>query len=256
MITSRSNTSIKLMAALQSHRKHRNKAGRFVVEGVRLIEEALSSSQPIESVFLSPEANSEAGLLAERASGEGIRVELVSDELIQHISATETSSGILAILPFVELPLPDDLNFALVADRVSNPGNLGTLLRSAAAAGAQAVLLTEGTVDAYNPKVVRGAMGAHFHVAIRSMALAQLEELLEPLAVWIAEADGTTDYTHVNWTAPCAIVIGSEAHGPQAAITRLGNEVSIPLGGGVESLNAAIAGSILLFEVKRQRGSL
>jgi len=254
MITSRSNPRVKLVHGLQSRRKLRQKENRFVLEGERLVQEALNSKTTIHFLFLAPSASSSASILAEIASHAGILVEEVSDDILQYCSATETAPGILAVLEPMELPIPAGLDLVLIADHFAVPGNLGTLLRSAAASGVQAVFLTEGTVDAYNPKVVRGAMGAHFRLPIRSLRADQLGELLEPLQVWIAEAGHGTSYTDIDWTRPSAIIIGSEAHGPQPALLSLGKHVSIPLSGGVESLNAAVAGSILMFEIKRQRG--
>lgn len=254
MITSRSNPRVKLVHALQSLRKHRTKEGRFVVEGTRLVDEALSSSQPVDFLLHSPSIPDEAEALKRRAMQRGILVEEVSDEILQYCSATETAPGILAVVPIVTQELPAKPAFLLVADQIANPGNLGTLLRSAAASGVDAVLLTGGTVDAYNPKVVRGAMGAHFRLPIQSTTAQNLKQHLTGCTVWIAEAGASQRYTQVDWTVPSALVIGSEAHGPQVWLSDLGKGVSIPLSGGVESLNAAVAGSVILFEMQRQRG--
>ena len=256
MITSRSNPRIKLVHGLQSLRKHRAKEGRFVVEGMRLVGEALSGSQPVDFIFLSPSAPVGVEALVDRARERSIPVEEVTDDIMKHCSATETAPGILAVLRIVTQELPSSPSFLLVADRIANPGNLGTLLRSAAASGVDAVFLTEGTVDAYNPKVVRGAMGAHFRLPIHSTTPQELQQHLKGFKVWIAEAGAGPRYAQVDWTVPSALVIGSEAHGPQAWLSHLGQGVSIPLSGGVESLNAAVAGSVILFEMKRQRGSL
>lgn len=254
MITSRSNNRVKQVRGLQELRKRRQKENRFVLEGDRLLEEALTRGASVEYLFLAPSASDYARQLAEQAAGAGTSVEEVSNEILQYCSATESAPGILAVLAPPELLLPDPLNIILVADHFAIPGNLGTLLRSAAAAGVQAAFLTEGTVDAYNPKVVRGAMGAHFRLPIRSLPAAKLLEVVSNLDLWIAEAGEGTTYTNVDWTRPSAIVIGSEAHGPQRALSECGRRVSIPLARGVESLNAAVAGSILMFEMKRQRG--
>ncbi|MBN2554898.1 MAG: RNA methyltransferase [Anaerolineales bacterium] len=256
MISSRSNSRVKLVYGLQTRRKVRQKNGLFVLEGDRLVREALTSGQSLKFLFVSSSASNEALELVQKARNIDVRVEEVSDDVMQYCSATETAPGILAVLNQVDLPVPADLYLAVVADHFSTPGNLGTLLRSAAAAGAQVVFLTEGTVDAYNPKVVRGAMGAHFRLPIHSLPADQIGTRLAGLSIWIAEAGPGIPYSQVNWTEPSAIIIGSEAYGPQPALRDLGDHVAIPLAGGMESLNAAVAGSVILFEIQRQRGLL
>jgi len=191
----------------------------------------------------------------------------VEPRLLAELAHTETSQGILAVVPVPSLPLPDAPNLVLIADGLRDPGNLGTLLRTAAAAGVDAVLLGPGTVDATNPKVVRAAMGAHFRVALRALDWAGIAELAEspgperrsapPLAVWIADAAGAVDYAAVDWTAPAALIIGGEAAGPSPEAKALaGGTLRIPLASGMESLNAATAAAVILFEARRQRAGV
>jgi TrmH family RNA methyltransferase len=163
---------------------------------------------------------------------------------------------LLAIVPFPILPLPKRLTLTLVADQLTNPGNLGTLLRTALAAGVEAVFLTEGTVDPYNPKVVRGAMGAHFHLPIEILQPSSMPERLAGLNVWLAEAGEGQPYHEIEWRQPVALVIGSETHGPQPSIRSFASgQVNIPMMGKSESLNAAVAAAVILFEILRQRES-
>jgi TrmH family RNA methyltransferase len=141
-----------------------------------------------------------------------------------------------------------------VLDRLADPGNLGTVLRTASAAGVQAVFLAPGTVDAYNPKVVRAAAGAHFHLPIVESNWGDIASALVRLTLWRAEAHAGTPYDQVDWRQPSGLVIGSEAAGPGDAAQRLAPEaVRIPMPGKAESLNAAIATAVLLFEAARQR---
>jgi TrmH family RNA methyltransferase len=155
-----------------------------------------------------------------------------------------------------ELAPPDPLTLALVADGLTDPGNLGTLLRTASAAGVQALFLTEGTVDAFNPKVVRGAMGAHLRLPIVSVPASELPQRLAGLRVWLAEARQGEPYDRVDWRPPSALVIGGEARGPQDSVRALSPSlVHIPMQAGSESLNAAVAAAVILFEIARQRGS-
>ncbi len=143
----------------------------------------------------------------------------------------------------------------LVADGVRDPGNLGTLLRSAAGTGATEVLVTPNSVDPFNPKCVRSAMGAHFLISLRQVTWDPLVEYLARVSVIVvADANGTDAYDAVPWTESCAIVIGSEAHGPNDRVAGLATAyVRIPLARNLESLNAGVAGSHLVLEAARQR---
>ncbi len=156
MITSSSNTKIKLVRTLQGRSRHRKAENAFVAEGVRLVEEAADEGWPIEFVLFD-ESLSERGLsLVNELQAKGTTdISEIAPELMAEISDTETPQGILAVLRRQQLPLPDSPTFILIADQIRDPGNLGTLLRTAEAAGAEGLILAPGTVDAFSPKVVR-----------------------------------------------------------------------------------------------------
>jgi len=254
MLTSLSNPTLKLIRALQAKRATREKEGLFVVEGVRLAEEAIRAQVRAQWVLHTEKLDPRARAALNQLARLGAQVVLVSPEALQAISDTETPPGLLTVLPFPELPVPQPLTFGLIVDNLRDPGNLGTILRTADAAGAQAVCLTSGTVDAYNPKVVRAAMGAHFHVPLLEMSWEGLTERLAGLEVWLAEAREGERYDQVDWRKPCALLIGSEAEGPSAAARHWATrQVHIPMLGQAESLNAAIAAGVILFEIARQR---
>jgi TrmH family RNA methyltransferase len=146
----------------------------------------------------------------------------------------------------------------LVADALRDPGNLGTLLRTAAAAGVQAVFLAPGTVDAFAPKVLRGGMGAQFRLPVRNFTWDQIQSACsqpaEPLTLYLAEAGQGRPLWETNLRRPLALVVGSEADGAtEAGLAAANGFISIPMPGKSESLNAAIAAGIILFEVVRQR---
>jgi TrmH family RNA methyltransferase len=143
----------------------------------------------------------------------------------------------------------------VIADGLRDPGNLGTLLRSVAAAGADYLAIADASVDAFNSKVVRSGMGAHFHLPVYQARNEQLQDVLAGVAqVVIAEADGNISYDEINFTRSTVIVIGGEADGPLGAIEYpRAVRVRIPLARQVESLNAGVAGSLLIFEAARQR---
>jgi len=176
---------------------------------------------------------------------------LVSEAVLAACADTETPQGVLAVVPFMTLsPRP---GLILILDRLRDPGNLGSILRSAEAAGVGQAILTPGTVDLYNPKVVRGAMGAHFRLPAAALHWPAIVERLAGLAVWLADAAGEVAYDAVDWTQPAALIVGGEAAGAGENASALATgRVRIPMAGGAESLNAAMAATVILFEAARQ----
>ncbi|HMR97923.1 MAG TPA: RNA methyltransferase [Anaerolineales bacterium] len=255
MITSAQNSKIKLVRALLGRAKERREAGMFVVEGVRLIEEAVKGDWRLETVLFDESLSERGKSQVEGLRSRGVDVEEVSESLMKSLSETETPQGILAVLKFTELPIPNNLNFVLIPDQIRDPGNLGTLLRSAAATGVQAVLLPPETTDAFAPKVLRAGMGAHFRVPIREMGWEEIHDVckLSGLQVWVADMDGKSCW-EMDLKQPFALIIGGEAEGASDEARKLATQkISIPMAGNVESLNAGVAGSVLMFEVVRQR---
>jgi RNA methyltransferase, TrmH family len=179
----------------------------------------------------------------------------VNDTVMKAMSSTETPPGILAVISFLDLPLPTHPEFLLILDSVRDPGNVGTILRSAWAVGVDAVWFAPGTGDPYNAKVVRSAMGAHFRIPIRSAS--SWEELRKMVSdiprIYLADAQGEVEYSQADWSRPVALIVGGEAEGASAAAGELATaRVRIPMNGGAESLNAAMAATVLLFEAGRQ----
>jgi len=253
MITSLTNGKVKLIRAL-ADRKHRVKAGRFVIEGARLIDDALAANLAPDWIFCAGRLPSRSQETLGRLKKCGVEIITVSDSVLKACSDTETPQGLIALLPFPQLDVPANPKMMLIADSLRDPGNLGTLLRSAAASNVDVVLLSPETVDAYNPKVVRGAMGAHFHVPIIEAAWAEIADRVKGMNVYLAAADGELTYTEAEWKRPSALIVGSEASGVSKEAAQVAkHRISIPLSRQVESLNAAVAASIILFEAKRQR---
>lgn len=184
------------------------------------------------------------------------QVRVLEPRLFNELAGTEHPQGVLAVVPFPDLPVPANPSMlALVIDRVRDPGNLGTLLRSAAGGGVDQVLIAAETVDPFNPKAVRAGMGAHVRLPIHQVDQETFANALEGYeVVALADAHGDVEYDRVDWTRKAAIMIGGEAEGA----SRRGRElatmtVRIPLARGIESLNAGVAGSLLIFEAARQR---
>lgn len=258
MITSSSNPKIQLVRVLTRQRKERDDQGLYVAEGVRLIEEALAVNWPIEFMLYTGDLSERGRKILKQSSQMDIPMEEISIPLLRSISTTETSQGILAVVRQKELGLPENPDFLLIIDALRDPGNLGTMLRSAAAAGTQAVILTAGTTDAFAPKVLRSAMGAHFRLPIRHMDWAEIRSFCtqrdKPIAILVSDAERGESCFHMDLTQPVALVIGGEAEGVTVEARQSASGwIKIPMPGKSESLNAAVAAGILLFEVVRQR---
>jgi TrmH family RNA methyltransferase len=259
MITSSSNQHIKDARKLLT-RKGRHAAGLMLVEGVRLLADAWRSGVRPETVFYAPDnLTSPEGiqLLAELKAA-GCAALPCTAAVFATLSETTTPQGIAAVLPLPQLAWPAQPRLLLILDSVSDPGNAGTLLRSAEAAGCDGVIFAPGAVDPFNDKVVRAGMSAHFRLPLRICATwPAVDALLPPgSACYLADAHATLDYAAVDWRAPGVLVVSNEAHGASAEARARSTAVTIPMCGGGESLNAAVAGSVVLFEAARQRRAI
>jgi len=235
--------------------KERREANAFVVEGVRLVEEAVNAGWEFQFALYSDGLSERGSNVLNQLKANNIEVDDVAGDLLQKLSDTETPQGILAVLDFAELPLPESLNFILIPDQIRDPGNLGTLLRTAAATGVQAILLPPETTDAFAPKVLRAGMGAHFRLPIHSLSWEEIKKQTNGMDIYIADMKGTSCW-ETDLRKPLALVIGGEAEGVSDEARRLATQkICIPMAGNVESLNAGVAGSVLMFEVVRQRRS-
>jgi TrmH family RNA methyltransferase len=254
MITSTANPRVQWIRSLQHKRRARETEGLFVIEGTRLGEEALRAGVIPRLVAHVAQLDERTSTLVHTFVHRGASVLPVSQNVLQACASTEAPQGFVAVVPIPEPPLLPALSLAVVADGIADPGNLGTLLRTAWAAGVEAFFLTPGTVDAYNPKVVRSAMGAHFRMPIVRDADQGIVERLAALPVWVAEARGGLAYHQLEARRPLALVIGQEARGPgEFWRRRAAGTVSIPMAENAESVNAVIAAAVILFEVRRQR---
>lgn len=255
-IRSQANPLIKDIRSLQQRRK-RYQERAFVVEGVRLVQDVLASGIAPRHILLREDVA--ADLLPLLPGDLHPRVRVADERTFASLSDVPHPQGILAVVPMRE-PASDALQgleapLVVVIAGVRDPGNLGTLLRSAAGAGVDHVFLTDDSVDPYNPKVVRAGMGCHFRVNFSPVDADTLANVLSSCGViGLAEADGELSYESVDWTGSSAIIVGGEAAGASEDVRSLATaRIRIPLAHGVESLNAAVAGSLLMFEAARQR---
>ncbi|MBN1302821.1 MAG: RNA methyltransferase [Anaerolineales bacterium] len=253
MIVSSQNAKLKLVRSLQGRPKGRQKSGAFLAEGVRLVADALDADWPFRFLLYSDAVNEHGRKLIERLESKGGSVEEVERSLLQAISDTETSQGLAAVLELEMLPLPKQPAFVLIPDQIRDPGNLGALLRSAAAAGVQAVLAPPETTDPFAPKVVRSGMGAHFRLPVHSLSWEQIRAYCRRTRLYLADMEGQSCW-ECDLRLPLGLIVGGEAAGASQPARDLADQaICIPMQGQTESLNASVAGAILMFEVVRQQ---
>jgi len=250
-ITSRENPVFKRVRSLQRS-SVRNAERAFIVEGARALDDALQMGAVPELLLI----DIEAGSTTAGQHYDDLHPRFIASTLFAQLSDTVAPQGLLAVFPLPEPATPlTSPELVLVADAISDPGNLGALLRSAAAAGVNEVLLTPGTVDPFNAKVVRAGMGAHFRVPIRRYnPKTAAGPGPKTLVALLSRDEHAVSFDQVDLSGPVWIVVGSEARGPGDEIRAVATTtVSIPMALATESLNAAVAGSIVLFEAVRQR---
>ena len=259
----KNNPHVKYLRRLAG-RRFRDQEGKFLVEGVRFVEEALNSTWPIEMLAYSPRITEDGRgeRLLTSASNRGVTLLEVEDQLFKELSGTETPQGILAVVQQRNNTLEAlaaDIEPALLVlvDGVRDPGNLGGIIRSADAAGAGGVILLKGTADIYNPKTLRSTMGSLFHLPViqgcaAEVVMAYLEE--RGIKAVAGEPRAAMAVYECDLSVPCALAVGGEAAGAsQILLDRVSELVRIPMPGRAESLNVAISASILLYEAVRQR---
>jgi TrmH family RNA methyltransferase len=253
-IKSLQNNRVKLVSQLQSKGRVRRKERKIVLEGTRLISDAVEQKLRPEFLFYEPQ-NVDWNFLAQLQNKNMPLIE-VNDEVMKHVSDTQSPQGIIGVFPIPQPQLPKSPQRVLILDAISEPGNMGTIFRTAGAAGVQVVILAQGCVDPYNPKVLRGGMGAHFRIPIIEAGWSEIRGYVDGLKIFLAAGDGEVSYNDVDWKTTWALVIGNEAHGVGEKSGSLhGTRIAIPMASNTESLNAAVATGIILFEAQRQRNS-
>lgn len=287
-ITSSSNPKVKETLKLISSRKSREETGLFVCEGIRLFQEIprdricrifISESflqRPEAQEILSPyegagqenpDAFRKAPAPAGRAQASGssrAEVIVLTDSVFKSLSDTRSPQGILAVVRRRDWTLDEILNlpgisFYMMAENLQDPGNLGTIMRTGEGAGITGLILSRGTVDIYSPKVIRSTMGSLFRVpflytddlpgVIRQMQKRQIR-------IYAAHLEGSVPYDTPDYRQPAALLIGNEGNGLTDEVSGAADaRIRIPMGGKLESLNAAVSAAVLMYEVRRQRGT-
>ena len=248
MITSPHNPKIKQVKALLSKARQREKDQLLVLEGRRLMMDALHSGYLPQLILHS----SETDIHWLEDSIPPHLIEAVDVTLFNELAETQHSQGVLGIFPFPTFETPSRLERVLLLDGIHDPGNLGTIIRTASGAGVDALILTPDCVDVYNPKVLRAGMGAHFRLPILRWTWEQIHHTPYP-RVYLADSVGEQPYIQADWHTPWMLVIGSEAHGASENAHSLATQtIYIPMANATESLNAAIATAVILFHAVQQ----
>lgn len=256
MISSESNGQIKELVKLQKQARFRKKQAIFVVEGLKMVQEAARYGK-LQKIYLSESLYGEN--LSELLSA--YDYEVIADAVFRKVSDTITPQGILGLVTIPrysqEEILQSQESYYLLLDDIRDPGNLGTMIRTAEGAGMSAVILSHSSVDLFNPKVVRSTMGSIFR-----MPYCYVESLPETIRqirsqgcqVYATAMEGSVVYDEPDYTTGAAVVIGNEANGISDAIFReMPVNIRIPMGGHLESLNAAVSAAIIMYEIRRQR---
>ncbi len=262
MITSESNAIIKHIKGLKQ-KKNREKHHQFIIEGLRILQEALDHGGVIEYILYSDSLMKLKGgtALLDRVVKEKYQLVYLSDKLLEKLADTEQPQGVMAVVNrknhcLQTLLKREDL-FLVVLDRIQDPGNLGTIIRTAEGAGVHGILLTKGCVDPYNSKTLRSTMGAVFHLPLIQWEGA--EDIFEPLTthgVRVIATDLTTEkyYDRISYGGKIALVFGNEANGIEQDLLAQAHEiVKIPIPGKIESLNASVAAGILIYKALENR---
>lgn len=257
-INSRNHKVIKRVRRLR-RRTFRDREGMFLVEGVTLVQEAVSSGARLTELLYVNSRSEEAGLITSEVGRQLLCYE-ISQDLMEWVSDVVTSQGILGVLEQVDIEYEDvlsrEISLLLIADQVRDPGNLGALVRIADAVGVDGFMLTAGCADLYNPKVVRAAAGSHFHMPlVRNVNMARLKNDLASRGMKLLglDARGDMSYLDAGLDGRTALVVGNEAFGiSEEDRELLDGSVHIPMPGKAESLNVATAAGIVLFEALRQ----
>lgn len=238
-------------------RKGRNKSSKYLIEGFRLIEEALKASLNIEYIFVSDkcEENKLKEYLGKYLTG-NIKLYGLKDNLLRELCATEEPQGVVAVTKMNDIDLSKEGSFYILCDKVQDPGNLGTIIRTAHAAGVDGVILTKGTVDIYNEKTIRSTMGSMFHIPIilDDNDLTITKSLINKgFSLLATSLEGDKDFFKEDLRGNIIISVGNEGNGVSDEVYALSDKkVKIPMPGGAESLNVAIATSIVIYEKVRQ----
>ncbi|MFT8315772.1 MAG: RNA methyltransferase [Clostridium sp.] len=258
VIKSKDNSTIKEIKKLQE-KKYRNLCNRFIVEGFRFVSEALDSKFHVCYIIISETIEEKFNKLRlNEKVKDNTKLIKVSEAILKSICSTDNPQGIAAVVSNRETIMDYNEGFYILADKVQDPGNMGTIIRTANAAGAKGVIVTKGTVDIYNDKTLRSTMGSIFKIPIIvDEDLNYLTKLKQKdFKLVVSSLDTDNNFYDIDLTGKVIIAVGNEGSGINEEIYSLSDEkVKIPMPGNAESLNVGIAAAIMMFEAVRQKNS-
>ncbi|HOV25979.1 MAG TPA: 23S rRNA (guanosine(2251)-2'-O)-methyltransferase RlmB [Pseudobacteroides sp.] len=260
IITSNQNLLIKEIKGLEL-RKNREEKGLFIAEGLRFVEESVKEKALIDKIVVSNtflEGKSAMDIM-DRIRNMGLPCYVVSDKIFKEISDTQTPQGILAVIKKKDALIGDIIkssNKIVMLESLQDPGNMGTIIRTADAAGMTGIILSKGCVDVYNRKVLRSTMGSIFHLPIHRTDdfIGTIKELkAKGIKVYASHLEGSINYYDIDECQNTAVIIGNEANGiSDEAAMAADCLIKIPMPGKAESLNASVAAGILMYEILRK----
>lgn len=259
LIQSKDNDKVK-QTKLLLKTKGRNKEKKFIIEGYRILTLALECNCDLEYIFINEDFEKKEEYLKflELVQSKNIKVYKTLNKIFNEMTDTEHTQGILGVLKYKERDLVNNIGkndkFVLILDRIQDPGNMGTIIRTADSAGVDAVILLKGCVDIYNPKVIRSTMGSIFNMNIINATQDETIEVLKSNGFNLVSSYLNTDnyYHQTSYGDKVALIIGNEANGiNDELISKSDKLIKIPIYGDAESLNAAVSAGILMYEIKR-----
>ena len=251
IIESKSNSLFKNLKKLKD-KKYRNQTGTYLIEGLRFVDEAFKSGVNIESIMYTEEFKEKNGGFLE--NGKEIDNIILSVPLLKELSFTGTPQGVMAVVHMENKELKGG-NIVVLVDKVQDPGNMGTIIRTAHAVGASGIIMTKGTVDIYNDKVLRSTMGSVFYLPIiEDFELSKTNELKENgYKLVVSSLQGDKNFFEEDLTGNIIMAVGNEGNGVSDEVYNISDiKVRIPMPGNAESLNVAVATSVMLYEKVRQ----
>lgn len=259
IISSESNGQIKEIIKLQKQARERKKTKKFVVEGIKMVQEAINFKK-LDKMYVSESALEKTAQSIGKKIEE-IPYEIVADNVFRQISDTVTPQGVLAVVNMPEYDikdiLSDDRKSWILLDDLRDPGNLGTIVRTSEGAGMSGVIMSRESVDLFNPKVVRSTMGAIFRVPF--CYVQSLTDIIDEIKgagyeVFATAMEGSEVYDCIDYTNGAAFIIGNEANGVSNEVfEKASKRIRIPMEGKLESLNAAVSAAIIMYEIARQK---
>lgn len=262
IISSSSNNQVKQIALLMKKAKARDEQGVYVVEGIKMFEEAITEGVLVKAYF--SESYYKNRMEEIHGYGETLSYEILSDSIFGQISETMTPQGVLGIVRMKSYDISELIKgknpSILMLEDIRDPGNLGTMIRTAEGAGISGIILNQTSVDVYNPKVIRSTMGSIYRLPVIvaedfQATIRQMKE--EGIEIFAGHLSGKLYDSENGFLGKCAILIGNEANGLSDEVSQLADSrIRIPMAGKVESLNAAVAAAVLMYEISRQRSKI